>query len=268
MLREVLSVQPIGVPILSALIALPALCALLLLWVERPSRRRLLALVGAGLELALAGVLTASFTPRTSDVQFVERYRWIPSVNAEYHVGVDGISVLFIPLTALLFFAVLISSWRSPESGSRAHLASLLALEAISVGVFCALDLVLFFVFWELSLIPLYFLVSLWGVGPARRQAALKLVTTMVIGSAPLFVGILLLGENHHRATQAAGLTPTYSFDYIALLSTPIPPGLEATIFFLLLVGFAVKSPLLPFHTWLPAVVSEGRSASPPCSPG
>lgn len=258
MLHEIPAAQQIGIPLLSLLVAWPLFWALSLLLVGRAAVRRVLALVGAGVELLLAAALTASFDPRTADLQFVERRRWIPSIGAEYHLGVDGISVLFVPLTAFLFLMILIASWNSMQSMSRAHLFSLFALEAITLGIFCSLDLVLFFVFWELMLIPTYFLVSLWGVGPERRYAALKFVITMMIGSSPLLVGIILLGLNHHQVTGAAGLPAAYSFDYLTLLRTPIPARLQGIVFILMFIGFAVKSPLIPFHTWLPTVVMEG----------
>jgi NADH-quinone oxidoreductase subunit M len=119
-------------------------------------------------------------------------------------------------------------------------------------GIFSSLDLVLFFVFWELSLIPVYFLVSLWGVGPERRYAASKFVLTMLVSSGPLLLGIVLLGVYGHAQTGA------YTFDWLALRSMPLPPGLQSVVFFLLLAGFAVKGPFFPLHTWLPSMLREG----------
>jgi len=135
--------------------------------------------------------------------------------------------------------------------------ALLLALEGITIGVFSALDMVLFFLFWELTLPPIFFLISLWGIGPQRRSAAMKYTLFMLFGGVPLLFAIIILAINH--AVDMHGLIPqNLSFSLPVLLETPLPDNLQTIVFLLLLAGFAVKAPLMPFHTWLPTATMEG----------
>jgi NADH-quinone oxidoreductase subunit M len=133
----------------------------------------------------------------------------------------------------------------------------LLLLESATIGVFCALDLGLFFLFWELTLPPIYFLISLWGVGPQRRHAAKLYALTMLAGGVPLLMGIVLLALDS-AGESFIGVPAGLNCDYLALLETPLPLAAQSTIFLLLLLGFAVKAPLFPFHVWLPAAAMEG----------
>ncbi len=244
--------DPLGFPILTLLIVLPLAWALVLPFLRENRTVRVVALAGAGLELVLSLVMLAALRPEVAGMQLVERASWIPSLNVHYLVGIDGIAALFPPLTALLFCGVILSSWTSIQSMPRLYFALLLGLESAIMGVFCAMDLVLFFLFWELTLVPIYFLVSLWGIGPERRFAAVKYTLFMLAGGIPLLFAILLLGL---YPTDGAG---TLIFDYPTLLEKPLPSALQATVFLLLFVGFAVKAPLFPFHTWLPTVLREG----------
>ncbi|MDQ5910200.1 MAG: NADH-quinone oxidoreductase subunit [Pseudomonadota bacterium] len=240
---------PFNFPILSLLILLPLVWACLLPFLRESRTVRRVALVGAGLELALALLMLATFRPDVAGMQFVEQASWIPSLNVHYLLGMDGIAVLFPPLTALLFSAVILASWTSIQSLPRLYFALLLALESFIMGIFCALDLVLFFLFWELTLVPIYFLISLWGIGPERRYAATKYTLFMLAGGVPLLFGVILLALNH-----PGGL----SFDYRILLEQPLSAQWQTPVFLLLFFGFAVKAPLFPFHTWLPTVLREG----------
>ena len=249
--------DPVGFPILSLLIVLPLAWALVLPFLREHRTVRVVALVGGGVELALALAMLATLRPEVAGMQLVERASWIPSLNAHYLVGIDGIAALFPPLTALLFCGVILASWTSIQSMPRLYFALLLGLESATMGVFCALDLVLFFLFWELTLVPIYFLISLWGIGPERRFAAVKYTLFMLAGGIPLLFAILLLGLYPTGGVETLGLgTPI--FDYPTLLEKPLPSALQATVFLLLFVGFAVKAPLFPFHTWLPTVLREG----------
>lgn len=254
-LKPLLAADSIGFPILSVLIGLPLAWALLLAFVRDPRVVRVVALAGAGLELLLSLAMLAALRPEVAGMQLVERAAWIPSLNAHYLVGIDGIAALFPPLTALLFCGVILASWTSVQAMPRLYFALLLALEGVTVGVFCALDLVLFFLFWELTLIPVYFLISLWGIGPERRFAAVKYTLFMLGGGIPLLFAILLLGL--YPAGGEPGLGGLV-FDYPALLERPLPTALQTVVFLLLFVGFAVKAPLFPFHSWLPTVLREG----------
>jgi NADH-quinone oxidoreductase subunit M len=257
-LSEILAAESVGLPIVSALIALPVLCAVIVLFVQGQTPLRWGALAAALLELLLAMVPVLKFERGVTHMQFVERHPWMPALHVEYHVGIDGISLLFIPLTAFLTVLVILSSWKSVQSKLKAYLVALLVVESITMGIFCSLDMVLFFVFWELLLVPTYFLISLWGIGPERRHAAFMYFIYMAVGSAPMLLGIVLLGINHAHHAPAGSEGSLYSFDYIQLLATPISAELQKVIFFLLFLAFIVKSPVVPFHTWLPGALVEG----------
>ncbi|MGD2074890.1 MAG: NADH-quinone oxidoreductase subunit M [Gammaproteobacteria bacterium] len=249
-----------GLPLLSAmLITLPLGAALI--WLAPSERQvRWIALLTALLDLLLALVVLAAFDSTREGFQLVERIEWIPSLNLHYHLGVDGFSVAFLPLTVLLFNAVLLASWNSVRTLPRLYYTLLLLLESTTLGIFLALDTMLFFLFWELTLVPIYFLVSLWGVGPHRRYAAVKYTLFMMVGGVPLLFGFLVL------AFGSAGLgggQPPHGlvFDYETLLAQLPPRDVQVVVFFLLLTGFAAKTPVFPLHTWLPTVAMEGPIA-------
>ncbi len=182
----------------------------------------------------------------------------MPSIGASYHLGVDGVSILFLPLTALVILLALIYSPAGGTGFGRFYWTNILIFEALTMGIFCSLDLLMFFVFWELILIPSYFLVKLWGVGPQRHYAAIKYVIYMLVGSAPLLIAIALLGNNYSAAI-VAGLAPAGgSFNFVELLKVAIPAETQYVIFVLMIIGFAVKGPVPPFHTWMPTILMEG----------
>ncbi len=237
------------------LVVYPA--AALLVWLTpRPRWARAVALAGNVLGLTLSVLVLAGFDPGQAGFQMLARAPWIPSLHIDYAVGVDGLSVLFLPATALLFLGVHLASWHSVRELPRLYHSLLLLQAGATLGVFCAVDTVLFFLFWELSLVPFYFLVSLWGVGPQRGYAATKYTLIMLAGGVPLLFGFVLLAFNH-AAMSGAGL----SFDLATLLSTPLPDRLEWVVFLLLCLGFAVKTPVFPLHTWLPLLAMEGPVA-------
>jgi NADH-quinone oxidoreductase subunit M len=246
-----------GTPLISLVIFFP-LFAGMLLWLLRDYRHvRGFALAAAVAELLLTLAVLVSFRPQSDAFQLVNSLPWMPGLGVSYLVGVDGISVLFLPLTALLFVGVIISSWTRIQSMPILYYSLLLLLESSMMGIFCALDTILFFLFWELTLIPFYFLISLWGMGPNRRFAAVKYTLFMLIGGVPLLVAFLLLAFNHAAAT-GAGIPAGLAFDLPTLLATPVPGDLQLLLFLLLLLGFAVKTPVFPLHTWLPTVALEG----------
>jgi NADH-quinone oxidoreductase subunit M len=247
-------------PLLS-LVVLTPLAGAALVWLARSQRQaRAIALGMMGVDLLLALAVLARFDSASAAFQLVERAVWIPTLNVHYLVGVDGISVLFLPLTAALFAGTVIASWTSVRTMPRLYYALVLLLASATLGIFVALDTLLFFLFWELTLIPLYFLVSLWGIGPHRRYAAVKYTMVMLVGGVPLLFGFLLLAFD--QANVAGARIPDgLVFDYLQLVATPLPVELQYAVFLLLLVGFAVKAPVFPFHTWLPVVAMEGPAA-------
>src|SRR6266403_938183 len=200
--------------------------------------------------LLLAVVLLARFAPGAQGFQFVHRAMWIPAFNIEYFVGVDGISITMIVLTALLCFLCMIASF-GIEKGVKGYYALFLLLETGMLGVFCALDFFLFFVFWELMLLPMYFLIGIWG-GPRREYAAIKFFLYTLLGSVLILVTILYL----YFASDP------HSFDMTRLSRTAhIPMNVQLVLWTALFIGFAIKIPAFPFHTWLPDAHVEAPTA-------
>ncbi len=240
--------------LLSLLIFSPLVVAALL-WLSRNLQViRALALVGNIVVLLIALFILVGFDNNQTGFQFIEKISWIPTLNIHYQVGIDGISVLFLPVTTLLFIGVIVGSWNSIQTMPRLYYSLMMVLQTAPLGIFSALDTMLFFFFWELTLIPIYFLVSLWGIGPNRRYAAVKYTLFMLAGGIPLLFGFIILAFN-----AAAGDIPAQlSFDYLSLLNNPLPVEAQATVFILLLLGFGAKAPVFPFHTWLPAIAMEG----------
>lgn len=245
-------------PLLSLIILLPLLGAVATGITGNIKLAKKIALATACLELVLALFVLQSFdAAQGNNFQLVEHYAWIPSLNIEFLVGIDGISVLFLPVSALLTLLAIVASWNSVQHLHRLHFALLLALEGVTLGVFSALDTVLFFIFWELSLPPIFFLIGLWGIGPNRRRAALKYTLFMLFGGIPLLFAIIILAVNHAVGVDGA-IPRDLSFSLPELLETQLPDNQQTLVFVLLLLGFAVKAPLIPFHTWLPTATMEG----------
>ena len=244
-------------PILSLIILLPLVGGIVTGFTRSISVAKKIALLIAGFELIATLIVVQWFDPaHGNSFQLVEQHAWIPSLNIEFLIGVDGISVLFLPMSALLTLVALIASWNSVQHLTRFHFALLLAMEGATMGVFVALDMMLFFLFWELMLPPIFFLISLWGGGPERRGAGMKYMLYMLFSGVPLLFALIMLGVNH--AMQTGGNIPlNLSFSFPILLNTEISDHLQGIIFLLLLTGFAIKAPLVPFHTWLPTTAVE-----------
>jgi NADH-quinone oxidoreductase subunit M len=247
-------------PVLTLSVLFPLAAALAVGSMRTAAAAKNLALAAAVVELCITLGALAMFDAADGGFQLQERRAWIAGLNIDYFLGIDGISVAFLPLTALLTLAALLASRNSAQHLPKLYPALLLGLESATVGVFCALDMALFFLFWELTLVPIFFLIALWGIGAHRRAAAMQYVLFMLAGGVPLLFGIVLLALNHAEMTQAA-VPAGLSFSLPALLQTPAPTALQYGIFLLLLLGFAVKAPLIPLHTWLPAAAMEGPAA-------
>ncbi|MDQ3528593.1 MAG: NADH-quinone oxidoreductase subunit M [Actinomycetota bacterium] len=254
-MNEIAAADQVGFPILSLLVFLPAVTMAALGFTRSDRALRRVALAGAVAVLGLSLLLAAEFQRGAADFQFAEQLPWVPAIGLSYHLAVDGVSVLFVPLTALLVVVVMLSSWTSVRHQAKAYLMAVLAFETAAIGVFTAVDLILFFVFWELMLIPTYVLIKVWGDGPQRGRAALRYVLSMLLGSAALLVGFVLLGVSYRSAPGSGGVL---SFDLLALMGSTIPPGTQTAAFFLLAFAFALKAPLFPFHAWMPGTLLEG----------
>lgn len=245
-----------ALPLLSLLLLSPVLGGVLI-WLAPRAWARGVGLVAALTALMLALAAVVRFDAGAAGFQLIEQAAWMPTLNVHFALGVDGISLLFLPATALLFAGVILASWNSVQTLPRLHFSLLLLLEAATLGVFCALDTVLFFLFWEMTLVPIYFLVSLWGIGPQRRHAATKYLLVMMAGGVPLLFGFLVLAFSY-AAMSGAGVPQGLAFDLRTLLAMPLPKSTEYAVFLLLLLGFGVKVPLFPLHTWLPVMAMEG----------
>jgi NADH-quinone oxidoreductase subunit M len=188
------------------------------------------------------------------DFQFVEQVPWIPSLGASYYLGIDGYSLLLVALTCLLGFIAILSSWNAIEHRLKEYYANFFVLQASMLGVFMARDFLLFFVFWELGLIPMYFIIAIWG-GERRVYSAFKFIVYTFIGSVVMFLGILALYFAHFREFG------TYTFSVPELLRTSLPVSTQWWIFWAFFAGFAVKVPMWPLHTWLPDAHTEAPTA-------
>jgi len=191
---------------------------------------------------------------RTKDFQFVERANWIPSIGASYHLGIDGFSLLLVMLTTLLGFLSILSSWTAIQDRLKEYYAFFLLLQVGMLGVFMSLDFLLFFVFWETVLVPMYFIIAIWG-GQRRMYAAIKFMIYTLIGSVLMFLGILTLYFQYYSQYQA------YSFDIADLMKANLPATMAWWVFWAFFLGFAVKVPMFPFHTWLPDAHTEAPTA-------
>ncbi len=198
-----------------------------------------------------------SFDRGAAGFQFVERAEWIPSIGVQYVFGVDGISALLILLTTLLGFIAILSSWTAITDRVRQYYVFLLLLQAGMIGTFCSLDMFLFYVFWEVMLVPMYFLIGIWG-GARRLYAAIKFFLYTLAGSVLMLLGILAV---YFHSKTLPGLEATGTFDYQRWLAMGIPPDLQFWCFLAFFFGFAIKVPMFPFHTWLPDAHVEAPTA-------
>lgn len=201
---------------------------------------RVLALVTAVFGFLVTIPLVAGFNTATSEMQFVERYAWIERFNINYHLGIDGISVLFILLNSFITVLVVIAGWKVIEKRVAQYMAAFLFMSGLMNGTFAALDAMLFYVFFEATLIPMYIVIGVWG-GPNRVYAAVKFFLYTLLGSLLMLVGFLYLY-----------FTAGGSFSVLDFHSLPLPMSAQIPLFFAFLLAFAVKVPMWPVHTWLP----------------
>jgi len=189
--------------------------------------------------------------------QFVERAAWIPSIGVQYYFGVDGISTLLILLTTLLGSIAILCSWTAITDRVRQFYVFVLLLQTGMLGVFCSLDMFLFYLFWEVMLVPMYFLIGIWG-GARRLYAAIKFFLYTLVGSVVMLLGILAL-YFHSKSLPAFAATGT--FDVTEWYQMGVPADLQFWVFLAFFLGFAIKVPMFPFHTWLPDAHVEAPTA-------
>ena len=206
---------------------------------------RWLALIGALIGLAVTIPLVTGFDTTTASMQFVENMLWIERFNIHYHLGVDGISMWFVPLTAFITVIVVIASWANITERVNQYMGAFLILSGLMIGVFSALDGMLFYVFFEATLIPMYLIIGIWG-GPNRIYAAFKFFLYTLMGSLLTLVALIYL------YTQSGG-----SFEILDWHKLPLSGTAQTLVFFAFFAAFAVKVPMFPVHTWLPDVHVE-----------
>jgi NADH-quinone oxidoreductase subunit M len=254
--------------LLNIICYLPLLGALLIVFVLKRDQSKAIktvATVVAGLDFAVSIPLWFLYKPDGPAFQFVYQADWIPAVGSKYYFGVDGISVLLILLTTLLGFISVYSSFTAITHREKEYYVFLLLLQTGMLGVFMSLDFVLFYVFWEVMLVPMYFLIGVWG-GPRKLYAAIKFFMYTLVGSVLMLVGILALYFYNSTGLAAVGLpglgnAPTFDVTQLYAIAPQVPFGLAKWIFMAFFVGFAIKVPMFPFHTWLPDAHVEAPTA-------
>jgi len=244
-----------NLPILSFVTFFPLAGAIILIFINKEKKNflRSFAFSVALINFIISLTLYFNFNAQTPDPQFVEKEAWI-GYGINYHVGIDGISLFLVLLSTFLMPIVILSSWTSIQKRIKEYLIFMLMLETGIIGVFVALNLFLFYVFWEAMLIPMYFLIGAWG-GPRRIYATLKYVLFTMLGSLLMLVAIFVLYTTYYKAT---GVYSFNLFDYYKII---LNPNLQIWLFLAFALAFAIKVPMFPFHTWLPDAHVEAPTA-------
>src|SRR5450830_162845 len=240
-----------GFNILSILVFLPVLGLIITLALPKSAagKAKIVALVFTILTVIIAAYIWFAFDKTNGSMQFVEKYNWIQGVNIYYHLGIDGISLPIVFLTCVLSVLGVLVSWNI-DNKPKAFFALLLLLQTGMLGVFVSLDFILFYIFWELVLLPMYFLIGIWG-SSRRLYASIKFFIYTLFGSVLMLVGILIIFFK-------SGIN---SFDMLELTKNSIAPNTQNWIFLLMFMGFAIKVPMFPLHTWLPDAHTEAPTA-------
>lgn len=241
--------------LLSFLIVAPLIGSLVVgILGRRQGAARRVALISSLIVFALSLLLWVRFDPAQADYQFVESYRWIPELGISFLLGIDGVSLLMVLLTTFLTPLAVLASWDSIEEKVGAFYVLILVLESLMIGVFAALDVFLFYVFWEATLIPIYLLIGVWG-GERRIYAAIKFFLFTMGGSVLMLVAIMYCYHVHDLQSGGG------SFDIRLWQGLVLSDGLQRWLFLAFFAAFAVKIPLVPFHTWLPDAHVEAPTA-------
>ncbi|MEW5790201.1 MAG: NADH-quinone oxidoreductase subunit M [Pseudomonadota bacterium] len=238
-------------PILSLAIWLPILTGILTLLAGegRPQLVRWIALLGTVLTFVITLPLYSQFDASTAAMQFVEKKPWIALFNINYHLGVDGLSLWFVLLTSFISVLVVVTSWSNVNRKLAQYMAAFLIMEGLMIGVFSALDAILFYIFFEAMLIPMFLIIGVWG-GPNRVYATIKFFLYTFLGSVPMLVALLYM---YFQAGQ--------SFDILTFQDMAIGMTAQTLIWFAFLLAFAIKIPMWPVHTWLPDAHVEAPTA-------
>ena len=249
-------------PILTYMVFVPIIGAFIVMLFfprEKTAAIKNFTLLVSLITLALSLWLLPAFDANNVRMQFVEQYTWIPSIGVTYFMGLDGISILLIVLTTLLTSISILCSYKAVEEREKEYYISLLILETGMLGVFVSLDLFLFYIFWEVMLVPMYFLIGIWG-GPRKLYAAIKFFLYTLVGSVLLLLGFLALYFLNANPAYGSGEL-TFNLLELYQMAPRLPADYQFWIFLALFVGFAIKVPMFPFHTWLPDAHVEAPTA-------
>ncbi|MBD3291052.1 NADH-quinone oxidoreductase subunit M, partial [candidate division KSB1 bacterium] len=249
--------------IISWTVLIPALGAIILMFI--PDRESLkekgsasvfgwLSLIITSIAMFVSIYMLLGFQNGMSQFQFVEKVAWVPQFDLHYHVGIDGISILLFMLTTIMMPFTVLSSFKYIEKRKKEYYIWLLFLEATMLGAFVALNLFIFYIFWELMLIPMFFLIGIWG-GARRIYATIKFVLFTVVGSLMMLAGIIYL------AILAKEQFGSFAFEFEKLFQLNIPVQTQLWLFAAFALAFAIKVPMFPFHTWLPDAHVEAPTA-------
>jgi len=247
-----------NIPILSILIWLPLLAAIVLIGVRSDAAVRWVTLVATLIVGVLSVVLFFEFSPPAAPaLSFEENYSWIPQFGIRYQLGIDGIALTMVTLTGILSPLAVLCSWTAIQKRVKGFFIALLFLETGMMGVFCASDLFLFYVFWEVMLLPMALMIGVWG-GPRRLYAAVKFVLFTMVGSLLMFVAILYC---YMTIAPEAGVGTFNIVEWQTLLPAAIPADIQLWLFGAFALSFAIKVPMFPLHTWLPDAHVEAPTA-------
>lgn len=243
-------------PILSTLIFFPLFGAVVLLFVNREKENaiKVIALIFSVVEFLFSLPLFFFFDQSKTGMQFVEKRTWFPEWGITYFLGIDGISLLLVLLTTFLTVLCVLCSWTDIKAKVKEYYISFLFLETAMIGTLCALDLVLFYIFWELMLVPMYLLIGVWG-GPRRVYAAVKFFLYTMAGSVLMLLAIFAL---YYIYFKEKGV---FTFNILDLYMAHIPISIQYILFAAFAISFAIKVPMFPFHTWLPDAHTEAPTA-------
>src|SRR5215469_8314265 len=254
------------IPILSIVAYIPLVGALLIVFLfpkEKTTQIKYFATFVAALDFVASLPLWFAFERGRAGYQFVEQGSWIPSLGVDYHFGLDGISLVLLLLTTFMGVIAVYCSYTAIAQRQKEYYVLLLLLQSFMIGTFCSLDFFLFYVFWEVMLVPMYFLIGVWG-GERRLYAAIKFFLYTLAGSVLMLLGIIALyfyNTTGFLGYKGLGNASTFSVEALTAVASGMPAELQIWLFFAFFLGFAIKVPMFPFHTWLPDAHTEAPTA-------
>lgn len=245
---------------ISTILVIPLITALIIAISPKEKYIRYWALLGSSCGFLFSLFLLTSFNADTAQLQFVEKMQWIPSFGIQYFVGIDGISLSLVVLTSFLSPILILGSWESIKNRTRAYYLNLMLLQSMMLGSFVALDMILFYCFWELSLIPMYFLIGIWG-GKKRIYATIKFFIFTMFGSVFMLISIvaLIFYAKSQLGYYSASILDFYQLSIPYIKNSWVSP--QTLMFISFCLAFAIKVPMFPVHTWLPDAHTEAPTA-------